>query len=93
MPEAPELDDLELATRPDPKLPPLTGYTFKGYKNKDGCVGTKNILGITTSVNCVEGGKPPSFTTMATLSRGLIFMRRGFSMIVPCIHLKKGHNA
>lgn len=55
MPEAPELDTLELATRPDPKLPPLTGYTFKGYKNKDGCVGTKNILGITTSVNCVEG--------------------------------------
>ena len=41
MPEAPELDDLELATRPDPKLPPLTGYTFKGYKNKDGSVGTK----------------------------------------------------
>ena len=55
MPEAPELDALELATRPDPKLPPLTGYTFKGYKNKDGSVGTKNILGITTSVNCVEG--------------------------------------
>ncbi|HCI3537459.1 TPA: galactarate dehydratase [Acinetobacter baumannii] len=55
MPEAPELDDLELATRPDPKLPVLSGYTFKGYKNKDGSVGTKNILGITTSVNCVEG--------------------------------------
>ena len=41
MPEAPELDDLELATRPDPKLPVLSGYTFKGYKNKDGSVGTK----------------------------------------------------
>lgn len=55
MPEAPELETLEMATRPDPKLEPLTGYTFKGYKNKDGSVGTKNVLAITTSVNCVEG--------------------------------------
>ena len=55
MPEAPELDNLELATRPAPQLEALTGFTFKGYKNKDGSVGTKNILGITTSVNCVEG--------------------------------------
>lgn len=55
MPEAPELDTLEMATRPDPKLEPLTGYNFKGYKNKDGSVGTKNVLAITTSVNCVEG--------------------------------------
>ncbi|MFT4020309.1 MAG: UxaA family hydrolase, partial [Acinetobacter sp.] len=55
MPEAPELDALALATRPAPYMEPLTGYTFKGYKNKDGSVGTKNILGITTSVNCVEG--------------------------------------
>ena len=55
MPQAPELNVLELATRPAPDLKPLTGYTFKGYKNSDGSVGTKNILAITTSVNCVEG--------------------------------------
>lgn len=55
MPEAPELDSLEMATRPAPQLEALTEYTFKGYKNKDGSVGTKNVLGITTSVNCVEG--------------------------------------
>ncbi|MEB3754156.1 galactarate dehydratase [Acinetobacter sp. MD2(2019)] len=55
MPTAPELDSLEMATRPAPTLEPLTGYTFKGYKNKDGSVGTKNVLGITISVNCVEG--------------------------------------
>lgn len=55
MPDAPELDSLEMATRPAPALEPLTGYTFKGYKNKDGTVGTKNVLAITTSVNCVEG--------------------------------------
>lgn len=55
MPDSPTLDSLEMATRPAPQLEPLTGYTFMGYKNKDGSVGTKNVLGISTSVNCVEG--------------------------------------
>jgi galactarate dehydratase len=55
MPEPPRLDNLELATRPAPKLPPLGGYTFEGYRNKDGTVGTKNILAISTSVQCVAG--------------------------------------
>lgn len=55
MPDAPELNALDMATRPSPQLEALTGYTFKGYKNKDGSVGTKNVLAITTSVNCVEG--------------------------------------
>lgn len=55
MPTPPNLDELELATRPAPQLEPLTGYTFQGYKNADGSVGTKNLLAITTSVNCVEG--------------------------------------
>ena len=39
----------------DVVIEPLTGYTFQGYKNADGSVGTKNILGITTSVQCVAG--------------------------------------
>jgi galactarate dehydratase len=39
---------------PEP-LPPLEGYTFEGYRNADGSVGTKNLLGITTSVHCVAG--------------------------------------
>lgn len=55
MPTPPNLNELEMATRPAPKLEPLTGYTFQGYKNADGSVGTKNLLAITTSVNCVEG--------------------------------------
>lgn len=55
MPESPDLDKLDMATRATPVVEPLTGYTFMGYKNKDGSVGTRNILGITTSVNCVEG--------------------------------------
>ena len=37
------------------RAPPLTGYTFEGYRNADGTVGTKNILAISTSVQCVSG--------------------------------------
>ena len=55
MPEAPSLDDLEIATAVPPQLPSLDGYTFEGYRNPDGSVGTKNILGISTSVQCVAG--------------------------------------
>jgi len=40
--------------KPDP-LPPLEGYTFEGYRNPDGSVGTRNILAITTTVQCVSG--------------------------------------
>jgi galactarate dehydratase len=52
---APPLDQLEMATRPPPKPEPLTGYTFDGYRNADGTVGTKNILAVSTSVQCVSG--------------------------------------
>src|SRR6201997_2326147 len=55
MPEAPSLDNLEISTAVPPALPPLEGYTFEGYRNPDGSVGTKNILGISTSVQCVKG--------------------------------------
>ncbi len=37
---------------PEP-LPPLEDYTFEGYRNADGSVGTKNLLGITTSMHCM----------------------------------------
>jgi galactarate dehydratase len=55
LPEAPSLNELPLATRPAPELPVLEGYTFEGYRNADGTVGTKNVLGIITSVQCVAG--------------------------------------
>jgi galactarate dehydratase len=55
MPDAPALDRLEIATAVPKPLPPLEGYTFEGYRNPDGSVGTKNILGISTSVQCVKG--------------------------------------
>jgi galactarate dehydratase len=53
LPLAPSLDDLPLATAVPAPMPPLEGYTFEGFLNDDGSVGTKNILGITTTVQCV----------------------------------------
>jgi galactarate dehydratase len=55
MPDARALDNLPLATRAAPPMPPLDGYTFEGYRNADGSVGTRNILAITTTVQCVSG--------------------------------------
>ena len=53
LPLAPSLDDLPLATAIPAPMAPLEGYTFEGFLNGDGSVGTKNILGITTTVQCV----------------------------------------
>jgi galactarate dehydratase len=53
LPKAPPLDELPLATATPAPLPPLEGFTFDGFRNANGSVGTKNILGITTTVQCV----------------------------------------
>jgi galactarate dehydratase len=55
LPTPPQLDRLPIANNVPKPLPPLEGYTFEGYRNKNGSVGTRNILGITTSVQCVAG--------------------------------------
>ncbi len=55
MPDARGLDNLPIATIKPPPLPALEGYTFEGYRNADGSVGTRNILAITTTVQCVSG--------------------------------------
>ena len=55
MPSARSLDDLPIATiKPEPQ-PALEGYSFEGYRNMDGSVGTRNILAITQTVQCVAG--------------------------------------
>ncbi|HEX4030139.1 MAG TPA: galactarate dehydratase [Terracidiphilus sp.] len=53
LPEPPALDDCPLATAVPAPLPALEGCTFEGFRNADGSVGTKNILGISTTVQCV----------------------------------------
>jgi galactarate dehydratase len=55
LPEARPLHDLPMATRGARSAEPLDGYTFEGYRNADGSVGTRNVLAISTTVQCVSG--------------------------------------
>jgi galactarate dehydratase len=60
MPEARGLENLPLATiqpiaTPESDLTKLRAFTFEGYRNADGSVGTRNILAITQTVQCVAG--------------------------------------
>ncbi|MBR0567568.1 galactarate dehydratase [Azoarcus sp. L1K30] len=55
LPSARGLEGLPISTRTPAPFAPLEGYTFEGYRNADGSVGTRNILAITTTVQCVAG--------------------------------------
>ncbi len=55
LPAARALAGLPMATTRAPVSEPLSGYTFEGYRNADGSVGTRNLLAITTTVQCVAG--------------------------------------
>ncbi len=55
MPAARSLDGLPMATLKAAPQPPLEGHSFMGYRNADGSVGTRNLLAISTTVQCVAG--------------------------------------
>src|SRR5690606_1745473 len=55
LPAARDLQGLPMATRKVEPQPPLSIFTFEGYRNPDGSVGTRNLLAITTTVQCVAG--------------------------------------
>jgi galactarate dehydratase len=55
MPAVRSLDGLPIATQRAAPAAPLDGYSFLGFRNRDGSVGTRNILAITTTVQCVAG--------------------------------------
>lgn len=55
MPTPPKLEELSIANNIPKDSLPLEGYTFEGYRNEDGSAAIKNILGISTSVQCVAG--------------------------------------
>lgn len=58
MPQPPKLEDIKYFLSPLSFEERGMGgevFTFQGYRNPNGSVGTKNILGITTSVQCVAG--------------------------------------
>lgn len=53
IPAAPPLESLPLATAVPPRPASLDGFTFEGYANAGAAAGTRNLLGITTTVQCV----------------------------------------
>ena len=56
LPIPPALDEMEFATNLVTDLPEPPVWTFMGYPNKNGgYAGTRNILGIVTTVQCVTG--------------------------------------
>ncbi len=55
IPAAPVLDEIRYLTAKKPLPEKIDGFSFEGYRNADGSVGTKNILGISMSVQCVAG--------------------------------------
>lgn len=55
LPNPPALDDLPFGQANDIKLPKAPRKTFMGYKNVNNYGGTRNILGISTTVQCVSG--------------------------------------
>ena len=55
LPPAPDLEGLPGAAGAHKEIEPLEGFTFQGFRNDDGSVGTRNILAITNTVQCVSG--------------------------------------
>lgn len=53
LPAPPPLESLDVERVAPQPLPPLEGITFEGYLNADGSAGTRNLLGISTTVQCV----------------------------------------
>jgi galactarate dehydratase len=72
MPKAPSLDNLPMPNGRPQAVEPLTGFSFEGYRNPDGSVGTKNVLAISTSVQCVAARSiSPSSAFVRSCCRGI----------------------
>ena len=57
LPASPSLDDMPWGTHivPEEELPVPPRTTWMGYRNKTGPAGTRNLLGIVTTVQCAAG--------------------------------------
>ncbi len=55
LPVPPDLEQINYTQPKSENFEKLEDYTFQGYRNPDGSVGTKNMLGISISVQCVAG--------------------------------------
>jgi altronate hydrolase/galactarate dehydratase len=65
-------------------LPPLEPLVFNGFHRPDGTVGTRNYLGILTSVNC--SGSVARFIAEAAERDPVLAAMPGIDGIVPIVH-------
>ena len=65
-------------------LPPLEPRSFMGFHRADGQVGTRNYLGILTSVNC--SGSVARFIAEAAEKDPVIANMPGLDGVVPIVH-------
>ena len=65
-------------------LPPLEPRSFMGYHRADGSVGTRNYLGILTSVNC--SGSVARFIAEAAEKDPVLASMPGIDGVVPIVH-------
>ena len=72
LPSARNFLNLPMATAKVPAAEALTGYTFEGYRNSDGSVGTRNILAVTTTVQCVAGVVAVSYTHLTLPTKRIV---------------------
>ena len=82
--ETHELQDYEFASQNDALEPATETRTFQGYHRADGKVGTRNYLGILTSVNC--SGSVARFIAEAAEKSGLLDEFPNIDGIVPIVH-------
>ena len=55
LPTPPSVDDMKWGVNIRTDLPKPERTTWEGYRNADGFAGTRNLLGIVTTVQCVAG--------------------------------------
>ena len=79
----PHSTDYAMGTQATP-LPPLPGRTFLGYHRADGQVGTRNYIGILTSVNC--SGSVARFIAEAAEKDPVLSAMPNIDGFVPIVH-------
>ncbi|WP_029065876.1 altronate dehydratase family protein [Labrenzia sp. DG1229] len=82
--DAHNLQDYEFATQKDVLEPIASQRTFDGYHRADGKVGTRNYVGILTSVNC--SGSVARFIAEAVEKTGLLDEFPNVDGVVPIVH-------
>jgi altronate hydrolase/galactarate dehydratase len=79
----PHSSDYAIGSEYNP-LPPLPPREFMGYHRPDGTVGTRNYLGILTSVNC--SGSVARFIAEAAEKDPVLGSMPGIDGVVPIVH-------